>query len=294
MKKEKLSGAEAFDQFYSEIFGNRYDSLKKSLTPEISHTELKFKNCESYFLDAASVVSALCLPVCGSKKVLDLCAAPGGKTLVLAGNLDEDAKMFSNERSPARKSRLAKVVNDSLPEEISTRILVSCSDGATWCKRESENYDSILLDAPCSSERHVLNDPKYLDVWTPSRIKTISMEEWALLSCAFRLLKPNGYLLYSTCALCPKENDEIIKKLIKKNENVRVVSAEEIKIFFTENLKLHKAEFKFPENKSAEKIFECAEKTEYGFHVLPDTSDGAGPLYFCLIQKTEAGNDYEK
>lgn len=287
MKKEKLSGAEAFDQYYSEIFGSRYESLKKSLVPEISHTELKFNNCESYFLDAASVVSALCLPVHGSERVLDLCAAPGGKTLVIAGNIDDDAKMFSNERAPARKARLAKVVAESLPEEINGRILVSCSDGATWCKRETENYDSILLDAPCSSERHVLNDPKYLDVWTPSRIKTICMEEWALLSCAFRLLKQNGYLLYSTCALCPKENDENIKKLLKKNDNVRVVPREEMKKIFCENLKSHKADLKFPDGKSAEKIFECAEQTEYGFHVLPDTSGGAGPLYFCLVQKVD-------
>ena len=285
MKKEKLIDEEAFDQYYSQIFESRYDLLKKSLTPEISHTELKFQNCESYFLDAASIVSALCLPVHGSEKVLDLCAAPGGKTLVLAGNLDDEASMSSNERSPARKTRLAKVVAESLPSEINERITVSCSDGATWCKREVENYDSILLDAPCSSERHVLNDPKYLDVWTPSRIKTICMEEWALLSCAFRLLKNNGFLLYSTCALCPAENDEIIKKLLKKNQNVRIVSKDEVKNYFEKNLSSHKAEFICPENVSFEKIFSYAEQTEYGFHVLPDTSNGAGPLYFCLIQK---------
>lgn len=288
MKKEKVIGAEAFDLYYSGIFGDRYINLKKSLTPDISHTELRFDDCESYYLDAASVASALCLPVHGSERVLDLCAAPGGKTLVLAGNLDDNAKMFSNERSPARKSRLAKVVSQSLPAEINNRILVSCSDGATWCKRENENYDSILLDAPCSSERHVLNDPKYLDVWTPSRIKTICMEEWALLSCAFRLLKNNGFLLYSTCALCPKENDENIKKLIKKNENVRIVGKDELKKYFDENLCKHKAKIICPENVSIEKIFSCAEQTEYGFHVLPDSSNGAGPLYFCLVQKVNS------
>ena len=122
------------------------------------HAELSYKNCESYFLDPASIVAALCLPVKDSEKILDLCAAPGGKTLVLAGNKNDDAVLFSNERSPSRKKRLSKVVESSLPPEISCNVKVCLSDGASWCRRVSECYESILLDAPCSSERHVLND----------------------------------------------------------------------------------------------------------------------------------------
>ena len=176
-KTQKVFGQEAFEKFYSEIFTERWDKLKASLASETLHAELSYKNCESYFLDPASIVAALCLPVKDSEKILDLCAAPGGKTLVLAGNKNDDAVLFSNERSPSRKSRLSKVVESSLPPEISYNVKVSLSDGASWCRRESECYESILLDAPCSSERHVLNDKKYLEQWTPSRIKTVSMEQ---------------------------------------------------------------------------------------------------------------------
>lgn len=284
-KSQKLSGSDGFYSFYSEIFGERWESLKASLTPDNVHAEISFKDCESYFLDPASVVSALCLPVKNAEKVLDMCAAPGGKTLVLAGNLAEDALMFSNERSPQRKSRLAKVVQDSLPVEISGRIKISCSDASTWCRREVENYDAILLDAPCSSERHVLNDPKYLNEWSPSRIKSIAMEQWALLSCAFRLAKKGGFILYSTCALCPQENDEIIRKLKKKFENLHLASKDEMKAVFEQNLKSYKGELKAPENFDFAELFEKAESTEFGLHILPDSSKGAGPLYFCLIKK---------
>ena len=287
-KKEKLSGSEGFDQFYSGIFGERWESLKKSLEPNSLHAELKFDGCESYFLDPASIVSAMCLPLNGSEKVLDMCAAPGGKTLVLAGNLPGSALQFSNERSPQRKGRLAKVVEDSLPLSVLDRVKTSCSDASTWCRRESENYDSILLDAPCSSERHVLNDEKYLNEWTPSRIKSIAMEQWALLSCAYRLAKPNGYILYSTCALCPQENIEIIRKLVKKFDDCMVLDKDAMRKCFLSNCENFSGKITVPHGFSLEKLFESAEVNEFGLHILPDSSGGAGPLYFCLIKKTES------
>ncbi|WP_297644363.1 RsmB/NOP family class I SAM-dependent RNA methyltransferase [uncultured Treponema sp.] len=285
-KAQKVFGQIAFEKFYSEIFGERWENLKSSLAKETLHAELSYKNCESYFLDPASIVAALCLPVKHSEKILDLCAAPGGKTLVLAGNKNADAVLFSNERSPSRKVRLSKVVESSLPPEISCNVKVSLSDGASWCRRESECYESILLDAPCSSERHVLNDKKYLEQWTPSRIKTVSMEQWALLSCAYRLLKKNGFLLYATCALCPQENDGVVSKLLKKFPDVNIVSKNLMEEIFDSNRLSIKADVLCPQDFSLEDYFLFAEKTEFGFHILPDKSFGAGPIYFSLIKKS--------
>lgn len=285
MKKEKFKGEQQFDQYYQEVYGQRWPSIKASLVPEVKHASISYDGMEPYFLDPASVVCALCLPLDGAEKVLDLCAAPGGKTLMVAGNLPENALLFSNERSPQRKGRLVKVVEESLPVSIAERVRCSCSDGSTWCRRESECYDSILLDAPCSSERHVLNDPKYLDDWTPSRIKTVSMEEWALLSCAFRLLKKGGWLLYATCALAPKENDGNIKKLLQKFPEAKVCPKDEMEKIFRANLASFRARLSSPEGMDFERIFSCAEDTEFGLHVIPDLSMGAGPLYFCLVKK---------
>ena len=273
--KAKLSGAAGFEEYYGSLYGERWQALKESFAGEGSAVEYHVTGAEkSYFLDSASVLAALCLPLENAKDLLDLCAAPGGKTLVLASRMATDAKLSSNERSPERKHRLSVVVESCLPPEISERVITSCSDGATWCRRQTECFDRILLDAPCSSERHVIADPKYLNNWSPSRIKTVTTEQWALLSSAYRLLRPEGILLYSTCALCPDENDGMIERLYKKfnkeGNAFSLLEAEpdlsQISVF-------------------AQIILPGFEKTRYGYMIMPDKQNGAGPIYFSIIKK---------
>lgn len=277
-KQIKLSGKEGFEKYYQDLYGARWQELKNSFQKETNTVEYFVKGAQNpYYLDSASVLAALCLPVKNSQKILDLCAAPGGKTVVLASRMDKGTELFANERSASRKTRLQNTVNTCLPSEINSRIKVSCSDGAIWCKKQSECFDRILLDAPCSSERHVFLDSKYLDQWTPSRIKTVTMQQWSLLSCAFRLLKENGIMGYLTCALCPLENDLMIEKLLQKfnkgNDTIQVLpieyDKEEIKSFCSADL----PEF---------------EKTKYGAQILPDIQNGAGPIYFSIIKKTKS------
>lgn len=277
-KQIKLSGKEGFEKYYQDLYGARWQELKNSFQKETNTVEYFVKGAQNpYYLDSASVLAALCLPVKNAQKILDLCAAPGGKTVVLASRMDKETELFANERSASRKTRLQNTVNTCLPSEINSRIKVSCSDGAVWCKKQSECFDRILLDAPCSSERHVFLDSKYLDQWTPSRIKTVTMQQWSLLSCAFRLLKENGIMVYSTCALCPLENDLMIEKLLQKfnkeKDTIQVLPIEydkqEIKSFCSAELPNF-------------------EKTKYGAQILPDIQNGAGPIYFSIIKKTKS------
>ena len=273
--KAKLSGAAGFEEYYGSLYGERWQALKESFAGEGSAVEYHITGAEkSYFLDSASVLAALCLPLENAKDLLDLCAAPGGKTLVLASRMATDAKLSSNERSPERKHRLSVVVESCLPPEISERVITSCSDGATWCRRQTECFDRILLDAPCSSERHVIADPKYLNNWSPSRIKTVTTEQWALLSSAYRLLRPEGILLYSTCALCPDENDGMIERLYKKfNKEGNAFSLLEAEPDLSQI-----SDF-------AQITLPGFEKTRYGYMIMPDKQNGAGPIYFSIIKK---------
>lgn len=271
---EKLKGAEGFEKYYSELFADRWEGLKKSLFFETVYAELNCGGSEKYYLDPASVFAAMTLPLDGAESVLDLCAAPGGKTLVLASRMSDDAVLVSNERSPARKNRLSQVCQNCLSEDIQDRIKISCSDGAKWCKTQSEVYDRILLDAPCSSERHVLADEKYLSEWSPNRIKTLAMEQWALLSSAWRLLKKDGYLLYSTCALCPAENDDVVSRLFKKFDDAELCFTDSIP-----EIDLQSAAF------CKMNVIPKPERTQNGFHILPDQEEKCGPIWFTLLHK---------
>ena len=275
-EKEKLFGAQGFEDYYGRLYGDRWTCIKEAFAGEGSAVEYHVTGAEeSYFLDSASVLAALCLPLEGADNILDLCAAPGGKTLVLASRMPQDAKLSSNERSPERKHRLATVVQTCLPPEISERVITSCSDGATWCTRQTECFDRILLDAPCSSERHVIADPKYLNNWSPSRIRTVTTEQWALLSSAYRLLRPQGILLYSTCALCPEENDGMIERLYKKFNK----SGEAF------DLLEPKPELSQVSAFAPSLTLPGFEKTQYGYMIMPDKEKGAGPIYFSIILK---------
>lgn len=270
-KSKKLVGAEGFDSYYAEIYGERWEKLKNALLEKADSRSFKIGSFEPYFLDSGSIRCAVSLPLSGAKKILDLCAAPGGKSIVLASCMDEDAMLLSNERSSDRKLRLVRSCDSCLPESIRSRVEIICKDGAKMClSKENEcHFDRILLDAPCSSERHVLSDPKYLSEWSPSRIKTLAVAQWSLLSSAYRMLKKGGYLLYSTCALAYEENDGVVGKLLKKFSDAEILEPEissDVSEFCDSNL---------PEY----------EKTEFGAHVLPDLQNGAGPLYFCLIHK---------
>lgn len=270
-RQKKLSGAESFEQYYSNLFGARWQNIKSAFANESDYVEWKAGGETPYFLDSASVRAAVSLPLSGAKNILDMCASPGGKTLVLASNMEENAELLANERSVDRKKRLDRTIQTCLPSEIQEKIRTSCKDGAKLCLESGNqnHFDRILLDAPCSSERHVLADPKYLAEWSPSRIKTLSVTQWSLLSSAWRMLSPDGFLLYSTCALSPDENDSVVAKLIKKFDDVEICEPKislEYKKFTPSNLPDY-------------------EKTEFGAHILPDVSGNAGPIYFCLIHK---------
>lgn len=267
-RAKKLSGAPGFESYYSSLLGSRWSSIRNSFSRDCDYVEWKCGG-EPYFLDSGSVRAAVSLPLAGAGRILDMCAAPGGKTLVLAANMDANAVLVANERSSERCRRLARIVHDCLPENVRSRVAVTCRDAAQLCLNNVEPFDRILLDAPCSSERHVFSDEKYLGAWSPSRIRTLSVAQWALLSSAWRMLAPGGYLLYSTCALSPCENDGVVGRLLKKFGDA-AVCAPEIQLAY---------------RRFADSALPGCEDTEFGRIVLPDTQNGAGPLYFCLVHK---------
>ena len=262
--KEIKKGAEAFDAYYSNIFGSRWLTLRGALLVPSSPVPYNENLKKTYYMDEASIAVGKVLPTLDEGIALDMCAAPGGKTLVLSNLLGNGAVLQANELSGARRNRLITVIEECITDEVKKRISVTGYDASKMCRYALSKYDRILLDSPCSSERHVLHLEKALNEWSPSRPRQLSIRQWSLLSSAFLMLKEGGVLVYSTCALLELENDSVIDKLLKKYENARVLTD-------ISNLK------EFKEQPTA---------TRHGFMYSPDVNNGIGPMYFCLISKS--------
>jgi 16S rRNA (cytosine1407-C5)-methyltransferase len=265
----------AFEDYYQNIYGGRWPALRESLLAPPVPVAWGDGLVRPYMLDYGSVLAAasLRLPLPredGSPpEILDACAAPGGKTLVIASRMGSGARLLANELSGERRRRLVAVLDAHLDAEKRGRIVVSGFDAAAAGGRKSEwgRFDSILLDAPCSSERHVLADDKALAVWTPARPRFLAKRQWALLSAAFLLLKPGGSLVYATCALSPEENDGVAGRLLEKYGEAAAPASP-----------AGRAELDPPD-------FTEGEASRYGRIILPDADGGMGPMYVARFRK---------
>lgn len=259
-----------FDQYYAAAFGSRWPGLKAALQAENEKIPFDTGYGQPYFMDGASIHAASCLRLPDrdaspdSATVLDACAAPGGKTLVLARAMGPTTTLLANELSSERRRRLSDVLDAHLEPSVRARVRVCGFDAAAAGARLSERdrFAAILLDAPCSSERHVLADPKALAQWSPARIRFLAQRQWALLSSAFVMLADGGSLVYATCALSDEENDGPVARLFKK---------------YGDRARLDPIE---PEPGQ--------EISLYGVRTLPDRAGGLGPLYVCRIRKAPA------
>ncbi len=214
-----------------------------------------------YFLDLASLMPPLALDLKAGESCLDMCAAPGGKSLILASQLaagPEDSLEFTtNELSQERRSRLIRVLREQLPEPVFRQIKITAHDASKWCLYQKNAFDKILLDVPCSGERYFVSDEKEIADWTKKRSQNLSRRQFSILASAFEVLKVGGLMVYSTCSVSNFENDDVIQRLVKKREG-RV----QIETFHSP----------------------IGVRTEFGWAILP-TEAGWGPIYFSVIRR---------
>ncbi len=281
---KKISGREKFELFYSDTWKERWQGLRDSLLKDkkkvyrknnfldlkIDQQEIVpgcFLNVEEkegldfrefYYMDLASVIAARNLDVKLNSKVLDMCAAPGGKSLILAEKLMGTGQLVLNELSRSRRERLKRVVDSYVPTEYRENIDIRKYDGANYGIHLKDEFDYILLDAPCSSEDHVISKESELDKWSEKRSKRLATLQYSLLCSALLSVKNGGEILYSTCSISPYENDQVIEKLISKKGHVEVLDPVE--------------------------LYGYGEKTKHGVLFLPDNG-GIGPIYFSRLRK---------
>jgi 16S rRNA (cytosine967-C5)-methyltransferase len=154
--------------------------------------------------DAAAAIPARLLAVRRGESALDLCAAPGGKTLQLAA---AGAKVTALDKSAPRLRRLAAgLERTGLAAEIIE------ADAATW--RDERDFDAVLLDAPCTSTGTFRRHPDVLWNARPPDIPAMAAVQGALLASAARRLAPGGRLVYSVCSLEPEEGEAQVRAFL--------------------------------------------------------------------------------
>lgn len=181
-----------------------------------------FDNGSWWVQDASAALPAKLLSNVKGKKVVDLCAAPGGKTAQLAA---AGAQVIALDRSAKRLERLTQNMQRLNFEEI---IEVVVSDGAVW--QPEESVDAVLLDAPCSATGTIRRHPEVMHLKSLQDVEQLANLQMRLLNNSAKMLKRGGILIYCTCSLQKEEGEQQIELFLENNkEFVRVpVLPEEI------------------------------------------------------------------
>lgn len=255
MKHTLTKGKEAFLEYYSKVMPNLEEYLKLRNIPvllfsPIFEKELKvlwhkaglswepltwfpgalewpkevavgtflpgYEQGWIYSLNRASLLPVITLGAKKGELILDACAAPGGKSLAI---LMSGTSLITNDVSFQRFKRLRTVLKlfgypdvQTLQKPVQTLQYVYPGQ-----------FDKILLDAPCSSEKHVFNSKMHLKIWSVKRTSVLSQTQVQLIEALLPMLKSRGILVYSTCSISPLENETVVEKVLAKHPEIALL-----------------------------------------------------------------------
>ncbi len=158
---------------------------------------------------SAMAVSALSGAVPG-ERILDLCAAPGGKSTQLAGMLQGEGLLVSNEINPER----ARILSQNIERMGIPNAVVTNETPARLASRMPSFFDRVIVDAPCSGEGMFRKEEQAALMWSEENIALCAERQKEILDCAAILLKPGGTLVYSTCTFAPEEDEGSIRRFL--------------------------------------------------------------------------------
>ncbi|NWQ60282.1 NSUN4 methyltransferase, partial [Neopipo cinnamomea] len=232
-----------------------------------------------YLMDAASLLPVLALDVQQDDLVLDLCAAPGGKTLALlqtglccsicvpAGHL------AANDVSVSRTKRLHQILHNYVPREVRETVSVTSYDGRDWQDVEGGTFHKVLVDVPCTTDRHsaMEEDNNIFHKRRTKERQMLPMLQLQLLMAGILATKPGGEVVYSTCSLSPLQNECVVERVVEIagtqfNINVHVQDLSHFRTLFQDT-------FSF--------FSDC----RLGELVLPHLTANFGPMYFCKLRR---------
>lgn len=204
--------------------GKQFSWFKDGYTIETGLVDVRDSNVvakgQVYIQNAASWLPVLVLDPQPGEAILDVCAAPGGKTSHIAAMTGDQARLTANDNSRPRLSKMQANLTRLGVQDV-TYTLIEAT--AIARRLEGQEFDKILLDAPCSGEGMMTYaSDKDFASWSVAHIKRLQQLQKKIITQAWQLLKPGGTLVYSTCTMAPEENEAVIDYLLRHQEDVQI------------------------------------------------------------------------
>lgn len=165
-----------------------------------------------YIQEPGAMLPARVLNARPGEKILDLCAAPGGKSTQIGCAMRGEGLLVCNEPVPKR----AQILSGNIERMGLPNTVVTCEMPGRLAEQWPEGFDAVLVDAPCSGEGMFRRDPETRKEWTASKAKGCAARQREILADAASLVRAGGRLVYSTCTYNPEENEENVRWFIEQ------------------------------------------------------------------------------
>ena len=177
-----------------------------------------------YVQEPAAMVPVESIEIGKNWKVLDMCAAPGGKSSQIKNELGKDGILVSNEIIPSR----CKILTGNMERMGFQNVVTTCMHPQKLVKMFPQNYfNMIMVDAPCSGEGMFRKEEIAIDEWSPENVKMCAERQAEILDCAAKLVKLGGYIVYSTCTFSLEENEMTVDAFLQRHSGFELVPATE-------------------------------------------------------------------
>ena len=240
----------------------------------------------AYYIQEASAMlpGSLCPPVPG-ERVLDLCAAPGGKATQLAAALGGEGLLVANEIHPTR----AGILSQNMERMGVRNCMVTNATPAELSVKFPAFFDKIVVDAPCSGEGMFRKEADAVTMWSPENVALCAARQGEILDEAAGMLREGGYLVYSTCTFATDENEGAVMNFLSRHPEFEVVASTEPAVMESREKGL--LDSGRPEWVEGHEQFpaQILEQVENTYRVFPHHCDGEGH-FAALLYKREVGD----
>ncbi len=172
-----------------------------------------------YVQEPGAMAPAECIDIDPDWTVLDMCAAPGGKSTQLRNKLSENGILVSNEIILSR----CKILTGNIERLGLKNTVTTCMDTARLAKTFPKTFDLIMVDAPCSGEGMFRKEEIAIDEWSPENVTKCAERQCEILENAVLALKDGGYIIYATCTFSLEENEMTIDSFLKNHPEFEIV-----------------------------------------------------------------------